>query len=566
MRNQAILDSYSVQSENLFLTYSCRQKVDDFLNGVISFAICGLQFAVYRECWVWLSVKQAVSQRAADALVEKDKHQSCFQPLIGKPVKITSALALQQSMSFEFSQIIAQLSEGVVFEIVSTGDQLMDVGGAPSRHLSATMEQNFHQPNHASVVDLDPWDFALARHNGQGQALEQSEVDMHVESLSLESREAVSDLTEDLTHRGEVIESFLQMKVGKIVAAHFASEESQKLFVLFDKGVLKVGSQDVMTVLDSLQGRMKLALELFADALAEELRDFVSAQKQKPQLAGTLEEVSNGKVALEDDVAAVFDLADGVEAMKVHRLSLPLREFWSQHKRPVIEPLADELWAKPIGSRLKSLGVGNGKKSVVVFAELDCGTFQFDLDEVMTVEPIGGVKGQEGSHSEHQGSQSRVADIKVVVGEAAAAFAQDLVIRISGGELGLSRAQGGSLLHALEDEIDSIALGSFHAAQQRLDKLFLLNPLLGPLDGNVMVSGKPFHPALVVVRPLSQHLFGNQRDAHYVVKEVNHVLRTRQHREITVDHDTVETVVNKNDQVAIQAHKRFHGPSSRCFV
>src|SRR6266542_2337046 len=35
----SILDSYSVQSENLFLTYSCRQKVDDFLNGVISFAI-----------------------------------------------------------------------------------------------------------------------------------------------------------------------------------------------------------------------------------------------------------------------------------------------------------------------------------------------------------------------------------------------------------------------------------------------------------------------------------------------------------------------------------------------
>ena len=95
-----------------------------------------------------------MGQRAADALVEKDKHQSCFQPLVGKPVKIASALALQQSMGFEFSQIIAQLREGVVFEMVSADDQLMDVGGAPSRHLSAAMEQNFHQPNHASVVDL----------------------------------------------------------------------------------------------------------------------------------------------------------------------------------------------------------------------------------------------------------------------------------------------------------------------------------------------------------------------------------------------------------------------------
>jgi hypothetical protein len=30
----------------------------------------------------------------------------------------------------------------------------MNLGGAQSRQLSAAMEQNFHQPNHASVVDL----------------------------------------------------------------------------------------------------------------------------------------------------------------------------------------------------------------------------------------------------------------------------------------------------------------------------------------------------------------------------------------------------------------------------
>ena len=440
-----------------------------------------------------------------------------------------------------------------MLETVSSHNQLMDLCRAPARHLFAAM-------------DLDPWDFAFARHDGQGQALEQSEVDMHVEGLSLESAEAVRNLTENLTHPGEVIERFLQMKVSEVVAAHFASEESEKLLVLFDKGVLEVGSQDVMTVPDSLQGRMHFALELFFDALTEELGDFVSGQKQKPQLAGALKEVSDREVVLEDKVAAVLNLADGVEAMKVHRLSLVLREFRSQKKSPVVQPLANQLWAKPIGSGLKGLGVGNAKKSVVVFAKLDSATFQFYLDEVMTVEPISGVKGQEGSHSDDQGSQSRVADIKVVVGKPAAAFAQDLVIRISGGELGLSRAQGRSLLHALEDEVDPIALGSFHAAQQRLDKLFLFNTLLSPLHGNVMVSGKAFYPALVVVSPLHQNLFGNKWDTHDLVKEVNHVLWTRQHREIAPNHDTVETVVDKHDQVAIQAHKRFHGPSSRWFV
>src|SRR5215510_7844905 len=46
------LDSYSVQSENLFLTYSCCQKVYNFLNGIIRSAICGFEFAAYSECYV----------------------------------------------------------------------------------------------------------------------------------------------------------------------------------------------------------------------------------------------------------------------------------------------------------------------------------------------------------------------------------------------------------------------------------------------------------------------------------------------------------------------------------
>src|SRR5262249_53144514 len=42
LNTSMLIDSYSVQSENLSLTYSCRQKVDDFLNGVIRSAIRGL--------------------------------------------------------------------------------------------------------------------------------------------------------------------------------------------------------------------------------------------------------------------------------------------------------------------------------------------------------------------------------------------------------------------------------------------------------------------------------------------------------------------------------------------
>src|SRR5262249_18097731 len=204
--------------------------------------------------------------------------------------------------------------------------------------------------------------------------------DMHVEGLSLESSETIGDLTEHLAHRRQVIERFLQMKVREVVAAHFASEESEKLLVLLNKGVLEIGSQDMITMLDPLQGRVYFALKLLANPLTEELRDFVSGQKQKPQLAVALKEDSDGDVALKDEVAAGLVWCDRVEAINVDCLCRPLREFGHQKKTPIVVPLADQTWAQPIRSRLQCLGVGNGKKSVVVFAELDSATFQFYFD------------------------------------------------------------------------------------------------------------------------------------------------------------------------------------------
>jgi hypothetical protein len=46
------------------------------------------------------------------------------------------------------------------------------------------------------------------------------------------------------------------------------------------------------------------------------------------------------------------------------------------------------------------------------------------------------------------------------------------------------------------------------------DKLFLFNTLLSPLHGDVMVAGKAFYPALLVVSPLHQNLFVNKWDTH----------------------------------------------------
>ena len=69
------------QSEDLFLTYSSCQKVDDFLNGVISFAICGLQFAVYREYLVWLSVNELRANGRQTRLWKTTNVAATFNPL-----------------------------------------------------------------------------------------------------------------------------------------------------------------------------------------------------------------------------------------------------------------------------------------------------------------------------------------------------------------------------------------------------------------------------------------------------------------------------------------------------
>ena len=51
------------------------------MNKVIGFAIGNLQFAVHRELGVRVSVKEAMGQRAADAVVENDKQQSPLSTL-----------------------------------------------------------------------------------------------------------------------------------------------------------------------------------------------------------------------------------------------------------------------------------------------------------------------------------------------------------------------------------------------------------------------------------------------------------------------------------------------------
>ena len=63
---------------------------------------------------------------------------------------------------------------------------------------------------------------------------------------------------------------------------------------------------------------------------------------------------------------------------------------------------------------------------------------------------------------------------------------------------------------------------------------------LGPLDENVVVPGKSFHPVLIVIGTLAEHFFAHDWNSDDLAKEMNHLLRSRQSAQVTVDDDSVE--------------------------
>ncbi len=69
-----------------------------------------------------------------------------------------------------------------------------------------------------------------------------------------------------------------------------------------------------MAVLDAIDDGGQLAAHPAVQAGAEDLSDLVCGQPPQAELAAALEQLVDGEVALEDEVAAILDLGDRVEA------------------------------------------------------------------------------------------------------------------------------------------------------------------------------------------------------------------------------------------------------------
>ena len=98
-------------------------------------------------------------------------------------------------MTFELAQIVAQLVQTIRWfgETEGREDGLVDFLRGPAADVSAAMQQNLEEPNDSSVVDFDAGITDRTDCDRQRNPLQKREVDVNVEPLGLEAREAAGD-------------------------------------------------------------------------------------------------------------------------------------------------------------------------------------------------------------------------------------------------------------------------------------------------------------------------------------------------------------------------------------
>src|SRR6478609_6827034 len=187
-------------------------------------------------------------------------------------------------------------------------DGVVDVLGRPAADMTAAMQEDFEEADDARVVDLDAGIAHRADGDRKSKALQQRKVDMDIEPLRLEAGKAIGDGLETLADGIEMVQSLFETEIGEVVGDQLVAQEGGELFVLFEEGVLEVGAEDVMAVLNAIDDGGQLAAHPAVQTGAEDLSDFVCSQAPQAELAAALEQFVDGEVAPEDEVAAILDL------------------------------------------------------------------------------------------------------------------------------------------------------------------------------------------------------------------------------------------------------------------
>src|SRR5580700_6254850 len=130
-------------------------------------------------------------------------------------------------------------------------DGVVDVLGRPAADMTAAMQEDFEEADDARVVDLDAGIAHRADGDRKSKALQQRKVDMDIEPLRLEAGKAIGVFFFKLKTAYEMVQSLFEPEVGEVVRDQLVAQKGGELFVLLEEGVLEVGAEDVMTVLNA---------------------------------------------------------------------------------------------------------------------------------------------------------------------------------------------------------------------------------------------------------------------------------------------------------------------------
>ena len=282
----------------------------------------------------------------------------------------------------------------------------------------------------------------------------------------------------------------------------------------------------MVAMVNLFESGVKLPLKMPGNTLSEDLRDLLRGQFKETQFTRTFEEFVDRKGIAKDKVQAIFHLAEGIEAAQIHGLTFSFGELGAQNKGPILETLLQQFGGKTVGSPLEGFGVINGQKGIILFSESDASSVQFGFQKGVTVDKVSGLKRKKRGDSQDHGTQLGISEVEVVMGKAAAGLAEEGIIRIFRGKLGSVATKGGALLHTLIDEVDAIAVLTFHTLEPRSHLIFFTDFLFRPLEGNVMIEGVGLYPGLIVFGSLPQDFLGNTRNTNHLTEKIDDVFRS----------------------------------------
>lgn len=286
------------------------------MNGFVGAVVGEFEAAVGAVLGVGPVVKAAVGEWPAQTLVKEQKEQGELNAFCGQAVGVARAVALDQRVSFELAQVVAQLVEAVVVrrEIECREDSPVDVAGRPAAELGAGVQQNFKETDDPRVVDFDAGVADLADRRREGDLLQQGKIGVDIEPLCLETGEPADDAVEFVADLVEMVDALFETEVVEIVGAQFVAQKHRELLVLSENCIAEVGAKHVVAVFDLIDDGGELAAVVALQTAAEHLGDLVCGQSPQAELATALEELVDREIALEDKVEAVLDLTDRIDA------------------------------------------------------------------------------------------------------------------------------------------------------------------------------------------------------------------------------------------------------------